>query len=77
MMADVPVLARQISVPEPAPAWERLGFDVGAFPVGGIRFETGAPELSISADGLAADRPDGLPLHRLSREAPMRCTRPS
>ena len=70
-MADVPVLARQISVPDPPEAWAALGFDVSAFLVGGIRLLPGAPELSIDADGLTTERPDGLPLRRLSDEPPM------
>jgi hypothetical protein len=69
MMADVPVLARQISVPEPAEAWSALGFDTDAFAVGGIRIVPGAGELAVHADGLTTERPDGLPLHRLSDRA--------
>lgn len=68
-MADVPVRARHISVPGPGESWERLGFDTSAFAVGGIRFVPGAPELAVHAEGLTSDRPDGLPLHRLSGDA--------
>ncbi len=61
-MADVPVHARHISVPEPAPAWSALGFDTDDFAVGGIRIVPGAGELAVGAEGLAAERPDGLPI---------------
>ena len=72
MMADVPVLARQISVPEPAAAWAALGFDTAHFAVGGIRFLPGAGELAVGAEGLAAERPDGLPIVSASATASRR-----
>jgi len=62
MMADVPVRARHISVPEPAEAWAALGFDVDAFTVGGVAIVPGADELAVGAAGLARERPDGLPI---------------
>jgi hypothetical protein len=60
MMADVPVRARHISVPERAEAWAALGFDGDELTVGGIRIVPGADELAVGAEGLAAERPDGL-----------------
>ncbi len=63
-MADVPVLARQLSVPEPPEAWAALGFDTGSFAVGGIRIVPGARELAVGAEGLVAERPDGLAIER-------------
>jgi hypothetical protein len=62
MMADVPVRARHISVPEPAEAWAALGFDVDAFTVGGVAIVPGADELAVGAGGLGEERPDGLPI---------------
>lgn len=61
-MADVPVRARQIFVPEPPAAWAALGFDVDAFAVGGVAIVAGAHELGVGAEGLAQERPDGLPI---------------
>ena len=57
--------ARTISVPDDAAAWERLGFAVehgGELRVGGVRIRTGAARIEVAADGLAAERPDGLAL---------------
>jgi hypothetical protein len=73
MMADasvgqthrVPIAAREILLPEPAEAWRRLGFAVGedgAFATGGVRLVTGAAELGVRVEGLAAEAPDGLAL---------------
>jgi hypothetical protein len=61
------VQARTISVPDGAAAWERLGFAVapgGELQVGGVRIRTGAEAIEVAADGLAAERPDGLALVR-------------
>ena len=59
------VQAREISVPDAAAAWERLGFAAdagGVVQVGGVRVVTGAERIAVAADGLAAECPDGLPL---------------
>ena len=58
------VRARSISVPGEAAAWERLGFAVagGATRIGGVALTFGATALEVAASGLAAERPDGLPL---------------
>ena len=59
------VEARSISVPGEAAAWERLGFavgDDGSVRIGGVRLVTGADRIEVAATGLAAERPDGLPL---------------
>lgn len=75
MMADVPaahssfvVQARAISVPGEASGWERLGFAVtgSGTRVGGVAIAFGAPEPAVAADGLDAERPDGLPLTHAS-----------
>ena len=70
MMADgalhtggMPVAAREIALPEAPAAWARLGFAVdgdGSFHVGGVRLVTGRECLGVAAEGLRADRPDGL-----------------
>ena len=58
------VRARAIAVPDGAAAWARLGFAVDreGTRVGGVRIAFGAAELSVEADGLTCERPDGLPL---------------
>jgi hypothetical protein len=69
MMAGVLPAAREISVPGEAAAWARLGFavgDDGTFALGGVRMLTGAPELSVTVDGLTTDRPDALALRSVS-----------
>ena len=80
MMADVPaahssfmVSARSISVPGEAAAWGRLGFAVagGTTQVGGVRIAFGEAEMAVAAEGMTAERPDGLALlHAREEETP-------
>jgi len=58
--AAAPV-ARALALPEPAEAWERLGFAPGG-PIGDVAVALGAPALELAVSGLEAERPDGLPL---------------
>ena len=67
IVADLPAAhscfmaaARTISLPDPAAAWERLGF--AAAQVGGMRLRFDAPRFEVEAEGLASERPDGLAL---------------
>lgn len=57
--------AREIALPGSPADWSAAGFAVGAggtFAVGGVRLSTGAERLAVGATGLAAERPDGLPI---------------
>jgi hypothetical protein len=58
------VAARCISLPDEAAAWERLGFAVsgGATQVRGVKIAFGAAEMAVAAQGMSAERPDGLAL---------------
>ena len=63
MPSDAPQ-AREICVPDPAGAWERLGFaveDDGSFHVGGVRVVCGRERIEVAVDGLRADDPAALP----------------
>ena len=67
MMADVAPAARQIAVPDPAAAWERLGFAVGedgTFEVGGVLMATGRERFEVLVAGLDGGEPDGLAIVR-------------
>jgi len=63
--------ARSISVPGDASAWEQLGFTVadGVVQIGGVRIAFGAEAMEVAADGLAAERPDGLELVHTREDA--------
>jgi hypothetical protein len=65
------VSARSIFVPGEAAAWERLGFAVaaGTTQVGGVRIAFGEAEMAVAAEGMTAERPDGLALVH-AREEP-------
>lgn len=61
------VLAREISVPGEAAAWTRLGFTVepgGVLRIGTVLLRTGAPRIELAAEGVTAERPDGLAIVR-------------
>jgi hypothetical protein len=64
------VAAALIELGDPAGAWARLGFapdEAGEVVLGGVRLRLtgrGGGILSVAAEGLSADRPDGLPLVR-------------
>ena len=80
MMADMPVAAREIAVPDEPGAWERLGFAVeadGSFAVGGVRIRTGAAALELGVEGLAAERPDGLAIVSTGADTPAAVTHPN
>ena len=61
------VLAREISVPGEAAAWQRLGFAVGPggeLRIGSVLVRTGAARIEIAAEGVESDHPDGLAIVR-------------
>ena len=62
----MPAEAREIVVGDEPERWGRLGFAVradGSFAVGGIRVvAAGEGALRMGAEGLAEERPDGLPI---------------
>src|SRR5829696_3118005 len=53
--------ARAVALPGDVAAWKRLGFAPGE-PIGDVAVTCGAWELALAVHGLAADRPDGLPI---------------
>jgi hypothetical protein len=79
MMADVPVAAREIAVPDDPAAWRALGFAVdadGSIALGGVRIATGAGPLELRAEGLRAERPDGLAIVSTSGRSAAPARRP-
>ncbi|HTE63452.1 MAG TPA: hypothetical protein VK631_24055 [Solirubrobacteraceae bacterium] len=63
-------VARELEIADEPAAWSALGFapgDDGAFALGGLRMrlagrEAGTGVVAVRVEGLAAERPDGLPV---------------
>ena len=56
--------ARELVIPDEPAAWAALGFacgDDGRFALGGLAVRFGG-ELALRVEGLASERPDGLPV---------------
>jgi hypothetical protein len=68
--------ARELVIGDEPAAWARLGFapgEDGAFALGGLRLRlagraAGSGVLELRVEGLAGERPDGLPLLAAERE---------
>jgi hypothetical protein len=54
-------VARTLALPGTLELWQRLGF-APASPLGDVALSFGAAALELGVEGLAADRPDGLPV---------------
>ena len=54
-------VARALTLPGPPEDWARLGFAPGE-PIGDVAVTFGASSITLAVAGIAAERPDGLPI---------------